>query len=322
MLSQSQIEKIVRPSKPSQKGLTEMVYAIQNKTRARKFDSGSALLHAMANSKKIYDWDLVELAHFVSQVCHESGNLRYMEEIWGPTAQQLRYERDFSQPFGPKNSRNKLAYTLGNYEKGDGSKFRGRGLIMITGRENYTKFDKWSADQGFSKPGDFLEKPEKISEDPSCAGLVAVWFWDFGYAASSLDTACRTMDGSDANVLGVTRIINGGTNGLDDRKRLYWRAGCVLLGLDPDKPAEAQEILGVKPDGIVGPMSRGALHQALEEKDALGEAPSLQTETPVMTPESSTQPGVPAGKLVFPHGTYTATIDDGDLIVSVFSKKE
>ena len=62
------------------------------------------------------------VAAFIAQIGHESGQLKYVKEIWGPTAAQARYE-------GRKD--------LGNTVAGDGSKYRGRGLIQITGRANY-----------------------------------------------------------------------------------------------------------------------------------------------------------------------------------------
>ena len=68
-------------------------------------------------------------AAFLAQVAHESGQFRFMEEIWGPTPAQQRYE--------PPSS---LATTLGNTEPGDGKRFKGRGPIQITGRANYRRF--------------------------------------------------------------------------------------------------------------------------------------------------------------------------------------
>src|SRR5437867_7559889 len=68
-------------------------------------------------------------AAFVAQLAHESGEFRWMEEIWGPTPAQLRYE--------PPSD---LAAKLGNTQPGDGKRFKGRGPIQITGRFNYAKF--------------------------------------------------------------------------------------------------------------------------------------------------------------------------------------
>ncbi len=68
-------------------------------------------------------------AAFLAQLAHESGQFRFMEEIWGPTPAQRRYE--------PVST---LAATLGNKDAGDGKRFKGRGPIQITGRANYRRF--------------------------------------------------------------------------------------------------------------------------------------------------------------------------------------
>lgn len=135
-------------------------------------------------------------AHFLAQIGHESGRLQYTREIWGPTEAQKRYE-------GRKD--------LGNFAVGDGSRYRGRGLIQATGRANYAKA---SAALG----PDFVAYPERL-EDPEWASLSAAEFWH--------RNGCNELADKD-DVVALTRRINGGTNGLDDRKKLLEKARKVL----------------------------------------------------------------------------------------------
>ena len=84
------------------------------------------------------------VAAFIAQIGHESGQLKYVKEIWGPTAAQTRYE-------GRKD--------LGNTVAGDGSKYRGRGLIQITGRANYMACGE-ALSLDLIKQPELLEKPQ------------------------------------------------------------------------------------------------------------------------------------------------------------------
>ncbi|QXG28012.1 glycoside hydrolase family 19 protein [Pseudomonas viridiflava] len=136
------------------------------------------------------------IAAFLAQIGHESGQLRYVREIWGPTAQQLGYE-------GRKD--------LGNTVAGDGSKYRGRGLIQITGRANY-------AECGEALGLDLIHHPERL-EQPEHAAMSAAWYW----SSRGLNTLADKGD-----FIQITRRINGGTNGLADRHALYGRALKVL----------------------------------------------------------------------------------------------
>lgn len=136
------------------------------------------------------------VAAFIAQVGHESGQFRWVREIWGPTVQQAGYEGRAD---------------LGNTAKGDGSKYRGRGLIQITGRANY-------AECGEALALDLINKPELL-ELPQNAAMSAAWFW----STRGLNTLADACDFAK-----ITRRINGGLNGLEDRLALWERAKKVL----------------------------------------------------------------------------------------------
>ena len=136
------------------------------------------------------------VAAFIAQIGHESGQLKYVKEIWGPTAAQSRYEGRAD---------------LGNTQSGDGSKYRGRGLIQITGRANYKAC-------GDALGLDLINQPQLL-EKPQHACMSAAWFW----ATNGLNTL------ADAGKFdAITQRINGGQNGATDRKALYSRALGVL----------------------------------------------------------------------------------------------
>jgi len=137
------------------------------------------------------------VAAFIAQIGHESGQLIYVRELWGPTPAQAGYE-------GRKD--------LGNTEVGDGFKFRGRGLIQVTGRANY-------ASCGEALALDLINHPELL-EQPQYAAMSAAWFWKQN---GLNDLADRDQFNS------ITRRINGGLNGLQDRLEIWSRARAVLL---------------------------------------------------------------------------------------------
>jgi putative chitinase len=131
-------------------------------------------------------------AMFLAQIGHESGGMKYTTELWGPTPAQSRYE-------GRRD--------LGNTVDGDGFKYRGRGLIQTTGRYNYVKT---AAALGI----DCVNNPDLLAE-PVNAARSAAWWWQ----AHDLN---RFADGSD--IIGCTKVINGGTNGIEHRTALYQAA--------------------------------------------------------------------------------------------------
>lgn len=135
-------------------------------------------------------------AAFLAQVAHESGQLRLLREIWGPTPAQRRYEGRAD---------------LGNSESGDGKRFMGRGLIQVTGRKNYLLC-------GFCLHLDLLTHPELL-ELPVHSAASAGWYWH----TRSLN---RFADAGD--FVGMTRAINGGINGIAERRAFWAKAKTVL----------------------------------------------------------------------------------------------
>lgn len=131
-------------------------------------------------------------AHFLAQVGHESLGLVYTAEI----ASGLAYENRAD---------------LGNTEVGDGVRFKGRGFIELTGRSNYRMYGQ---DVGV----DLEAEPKLLQKIPLCADS-AGWFWSEHDLNDYADKD---------NILIITRRINGGTNGIDDRKKRLIRCKSVL----------------------------------------------------------------------------------------------
>lgn len=150
-------------------------------------------------------------AAFLAQLAHESGQFRFMEEIWGPTDAQGRYE--------PVT---KLSQNLGNTSAGDGKRFKGRGPIQLTGRANYQRF-------GDLLSVDLLADPPRAA-NPDVAFRVAGLFWSKKGLNELADVA--TADAFKE----ITRRINGGTNGLADRQAFYAIARTVLGVADARLP--------------------------------------------------------------------------------------
>ncbi|HUF69272.1 MAG TPA: glycoside hydrolase family 19 protein [Longimicrobiales bacterium] len=169
----------------------------------------------------------VRLAHFFAQILHESGCMRFDMENLNYSSDALR--RVFGKYFRtkeladayarqPERIANRVyANRMGNGDEasGDGWKYRGRGLIQLTGRDNYKAFAQWVGD-------------DRIIDDPdlvSCEYAVhsAVFYWD----RNDLN---RLADKDD--VVTLTRRINGGQNGLAHRRELLNKANSLLTMLD------------------------------------------------------------------------------------------
>lgn len=157
------------------------------KSRAAKFIDGinAAMLEFHINTK-------ARQAAFLSQIGHESGQLLYTREIASGDAYEGRKD-------------------LGNTWPGDGLRYKGRGLIQITGRANY-------AACGAALGLDLIETPQLL-ELPDNACRSAAWFWKTHGLNELADAGDQVR---------VTRRVNGGTNGLDDRLALFEVAEKVL----------------------------------------------------------------------------------------------
>ena len=226
------------------------------------------------------------VAHFLSQCAHESGGFKRLEENLNYSAKALRavFGRYFGNP--PKRDADEYArnpemianyvymdefrkYKMGNTFEGDGWRFRGRGLKQLTGRENYTRFG--------NSVGMTAEEAAEYVATPAGAIESACWFWK----ANKLNDIADTD-----NVVRMTKKINGGNIGLEDRQRRYKHA-IQVLGMDADDLGSddgdvedilddigvlrkgsrgdgvkiMQEALGIGADGIFGPGTERALKE-------------------------------------------------------------
>lgn len=134
----------------------------------------------------------LRMAHYLAQIAHESCELRYTKEIASGKAYEWRAD-------------------LGNTQKGDGVRYKGRGLIQITGRANYTAYSRYC---GF----DVVSNPELL-ERPLGAVRSSMWYWK----KHGLNELADADD-----ILKITRKINGGTNGFADRKKYLAKAKKIL----------------------------------------------------------------------------------------------
>jgi putative chitinase len=152
------------------------------------------------------------VAAFLAQCAHESSELRLWHEVWGkrPTPAQRAYEPP-----------SRLAAGLGNTEAGDGYRYRGRGPLMLTGRANYRRIGRIL---GLALEGD----PDLVATT-RVGFRTAVAFWD----ASGLSVIA---DAETAEAFRrITRLLNGGANGLPAREA-YHADARAALGLAPLTP--------------------------------------------------------------------------------------
>lgn len=193
-LKPGQMVKVPDYSKPLEKKDKE-----EKKIKDAKLDTSNtvtgtkeeALLRNYANKANIKGSELIA---FLSQVAHETMNFKHMAEIGGSL--------DFKK-YDPKYAPSK-AKQLGNKYPGDGAKYKGRGYIQLTGRYNYAK-----AGEALGLP---LEQKPELVEKPEIAAKVAIWYWK-SRVQPNVDNFKDVKD--------VTKPINPGLRGLEDRKEKY-----------------------------------------------------------------------------------------------------
>lgn len=163
------------------------------------------------------------MAAFIAQVGHESAQLTAVAENLNYSAQALMktWPSRFSAETAAACARQpekiaNIAYAsrMGNGApgSGDGWKYRGRGLIQVTGKANYQKC-------GAALGLDLITNPELL-EQPANAAMSAAWFWSANNLNALADAGSFTQ---------ITQKVNGGQNGADDRLAIYQRALKVLV---------------------------------------------------------------------------------------------
>ena len=175
----------------------------------------------------------LRVAHFLGHVGHESGKGKYTEELASGRAYERRKD-------------------LGNVQRGDGVKFKGRGLIELRGRGNVTRYAR------YAKRLDLIDDPRPLAT-LTLACDSAGWFWQFGTGAK-IDLN-RIADKDDSRLL--TKLINGGFNGLADRQSLTRAAKRVVFSESTRIVQEALNASRLVPsleaDGNFGPRTMSAV---------------------------------------------------------------
>lgn len=194
------------------------------KTKKSVLELYAVPLHEVAEYYDMYQ-NMNRAAAFVAQTAHESGGFNFVKEnlSYGAKGLMTTFKKyfpneDLAKQYErkPEKIANKVyANRMGNGDEssGDGYRFCGRGLIQLTGRNNYTKF---AADLGIS-----VEDTVAYLETPAGAVSSAGWFWD----NNNLNQYCDSND-----FVTLTKRINGGTIGLEDRQHHYQLALQLLQG--------------------------------------------------------------------------------------------
>lgn len=166
------------------------------------------------------------MAHYLSQVIYESGYLKSVEENMNYSAERLlqvfpKYFKSKEEAASYARNPMKIANRVyanrmgnGNEASGDGWRYHGRSFIMLTGRLNYEKFSKYDL-----CTKDVVINPDSVAEYP-LNQVASMWFWERNNINAIADLDDGKAIGEDL-VTRITKIVNGGTNGLAQRKYIY-----------------------------------------------------------------------------------------------------
>jgi len=163
----------------------------------------------------------LRIAAFLAQIAHETGSLRYIEELWGPTDAQVRYDLPHKKAFELGNNLPEALSIAKLHDTTPGFFYRGRGGIQITGYLNYLKVAR-------ALDIDCINTPQLLT-DPMNAMLSSGFFWiSNGRNVEGENLNCNELADICYFTL-ITRVINGGTSGLDHRLKFYRNNLQVLI---------------------------------------------------------------------------------------------
>ncbi len=209
----------------------------------------------------------LRVAHFLSQVLHESGKMKFVEENLNYSADGLskifgKYFKTTAEAEAYARNREKIGSRVygnrmgnGPEATGEGYRYRGRGLIQLTGKNNYQAFSDWIND-------DVVADPDRVANQYVVHSAVFFWTKNNINALADKDDVVR-----------VTKRINGGTHGLDDRKAILAKAKALLnIEAAPPPPSLLKQIThrvnasslrvrstaGTASDNVITSLSRGA----------------------------------------------------------------
>ena len=191
------------------KGSKNIVYQQEYSryTNIHNFDKHK-FIEILKQKMKEYNIDksCYHIAHFLSQVIHESAHFDTT----------LEYGNGYNYEPGIHSN----AIKNGNIDKGDGSKYRGRGLLQLTWKNNYKAYSK-------ARNIDFVSNPEAIGNNMYNAIDVSCWYWRNRGAIYKKYGAKGDIniliDNDKYNVRLITLAVNGGNNGLEDRKNIFMK---------------------------------------------------------------------------------------------------